>query len=54
MDAGSPEEAIVALELNREFTPDSLELIFNLAKAYHAAERSEEAIDRVACLSPPE
>jgi len=44
LDAGAPEEAVAAFELNREFHPESVEVIFNLAKAYRAAERDDDAI----------
>jgi len=43
-DAGSPDDAIVAFELNREFYPESPEVLFNLAKAYGAAGRNDEAV----------
>jgi hypothetical protein len=42
-DAGRWDDAVAAAELNREFFPESAEVVFTLAKAYQAASRNGDA-----------
>jgi tetratricopeptide (TPR) repeat protein len=42
--AGRSTEALTVFELSREFFPESVEVLLNLAKAYEGAGRNEEAV----------